>query len=205
MGENLSTFFGGIGQGIDPTTGGTIRDAGGWFEFWYDWTPQLHSHVGYSVDEPNKHDLDTVGERSYNQFYFGNLLYDVTKNFLVGVEVSSWKTLYVGEQEGEQRPHRIRGEVRVLCGETGRWGRGTRENDEGGMKNDELPERGIHPHIHPQHLARPHRRPTARELLGGTTTPQLTMNWQACSKVMFRSMHSLLRTMIVQPVTGSGE
>ncbi len=101
LGENLSTFFGGIGQGIDPTTGGTIRDAGGWFEFWYDWTPQLHSHVGYSVDEPNKHDLDTVGERSYNQFYFGNLLYDVTKNFLVGIEVSSWKTLYVGEQEGD--------------------------------------------------------------------------------------------------------
>ena len=38
---------------------------------------------------------------SYNQFYFGNLLYDVTKNFLVGIEVSSWKTLYVGEQEGD--------------------------------------------------------------------------------------------------------
>jgi hypothetical protein len=101
MGENLSTFFGGIGQGIDPTTGGTIRDAGGWFEVWYDWTPRLHSHVGYSVDEPNQHDLRTFGERTYNQFYFGNLLYDFTKNFLVGVEVSSWKTLFIGEAEGD--------------------------------------------------------------------------------------------------------
>jgi hypothetical protein len=99
-GENLSMFLGGIGQGIDPTTLGTIRDTGGWFEFWYDWTPRLHGHVGYSVDDPNDHDLHTTGERTYNQFYFGNLIYDVTKNFLVGVEVSSWKTLYVNELPG---------------------------------------------------------------------------------------------------------
>ena len=61
---------------------------------------RLHSHVGYSIDDPNDHDLHTVGDRSYNQFYFGNLCYDLTKNFLVGMEVSSWKTLYVGEQPG---------------------------------------------------------------------------------------------------------
>jgi hypothetical protein len=29
------------------------------------------------------------------------LIYDVTKNLLVGVEVSSWKTLYVGELPGD--------------------------------------------------------------------------------------------------------
>ena len=101
VGENLSPFLGGIGQGIDPTTLRTIRDAGGWFEFWYDWTPTLHSHVGYSVDDPNDHDLATTGERKYNQFYFGNLTFDVTKNFLVGVEVSSWRTLYVNELPGD--------------------------------------------------------------------------------------------------------
>jgi hypothetical protein len=101
VGENLSAFLGGIGQGIDPVTGNTIRDAGGWLEVWYDWTPRLHSHVGYSVDDPNNHDLSVATERSYNQFYYGNLIYDVTKNFLVGVEVSSWKTLYLGELPGD--------------------------------------------------------------------------------------------------------
>jgi hypothetical protein len=101
VGENLSAFLGGIGQGIDPTTLNTIRDAGGWFEIWYDWTPTLHSHVGYSVDDPNDHDLVTTGERKYNQFYFGNLIFDVTKNFLIGVEVSSWKTLYVNQLPGD--------------------------------------------------------------------------------------------------------
>ncbi len=100
VGENLSPFLGGIGQGINPTGLNTIRDAGGWFEVWHDWSCTLHSHVGYSVDDPNDHDLHTVGDRSYNQFYYGNLTCDLTKNFLIGMEVSSWKTLYIGELPG---------------------------------------------------------------------------------------------------------
>ena len=98
-GENLSSFLGGIGQGINPTTRDGIRDSGGWFEVWYDWTACLHSHVGYSLDDPNDHDLST-GERSYNQFYWGNLTYDISKQLLVGLEVSSWKTLYIGDAPG---------------------------------------------------------------------------------------------------------
>jgi hypothetical protein len=100
-GENLGAFLGGIGQGIDPTTFNGIRSTGGWFEVWYDWLPCLHSHVGYSVDDPNDHDLATAGERSYNQFFFGNISYDVTKNFLVGIEASSWKTNYVDRLAGD--------------------------------------------------------------------------------------------------------
>ena len=100
-GENLSSFLGGIGQGIDTTTLDTIRSSGGWFEVWYDWTPRLHSHVGYSVDDPNDQDLVTASARKYNQFYFGNITYDWTKSFLVGFEVSSWRTLYVNQLPGE--------------------------------------------------------------------------------------------------------
>ena len=100
-GENLGAFLGGIGQGIDPTNLNTIRSTGGWFEIWYDWTPTLHSHVGYAVDNPNDHDLHTATEKSYNQFFFGNLVYDFTKSFLIGMEVSSWKTVYVGQLPGD--------------------------------------------------------------------------------------------------------
>jgi hypothetical protein len=100
-GENLSAFFGGIGQGINPLTLHGIRDRGGWCEFWYDWAPNLHSHVGYSVDDPFDGDLSAVlKQKSYNQFFFGNLCYDVTKKLLVGLEVSSWKTIYLGELPG---------------------------------------------------------------------------------------------------------
>lgn len=101
IGENLAAFLGGIGQGVDPTTRNTIRDAGGWMELWYDWTPRLHSHVGYSVDDPNNNDVVTFAMKNYNQFYYGNIIYDLTKNFLIGLEVSSWKTVYVGQLPGD--------------------------------------------------------------------------------------------------------
>ena len=100
-GEDLSAFLGGIGQGLDPTTLEGIHSTGGWAEFWYDWTPRLHSHVGYSLDNPDYNDLHTIGDRSYNQVIYGNLSFDLTKECLVGVELGSWKTLYVGEQPGD--------------------------------------------------------------------------------------------------------
>jgi hypothetical protein len=101
VGENLGAFLGGIGQGVDPVTGNTIRSAGGWLEVWYDWTPRLHSHVGYSVDDPNDHDLHLATEKRYNQFYYGNLIYDLSKSCMIGLEVSSWKTLYVDLDPGD--------------------------------------------------------------------------------------------------------
>jgi len=100
-GENLGAFLGGVGQGIDPVTFNCIRSQGGWIELWYDWTPCLHSHFGYAIDDPNNNDLTAVGSRTFNQFYFGNFSYDFTKNFLVGLEVSSWRTLYVGQLPGD--------------------------------------------------------------------------------------------------------
>ncbi len=104
-GENLATFFGGILQGVDvgsasvPGTGEPIRSRGGWFDVWYDWTPTLHSHVGYSIDDPIDEDI-TVG-RTYNAFLFANLSYDLTQKFLVGVEISSWKTLWKNQPDGD--------------------------------------------------------------------------------------------------------
>ena len=100
-GENLSAFLGGIGQGINPIALNSIRDHGGWCEFWYYWQPNLHTHVGYSFDDPLDSDLSVaLRQKSYNQFFFGNICYDVTKKLLVGLEVSSWKTVYLGAEPG---------------------------------------------------------------------------------------------------------
>ncbi len=101
VGENLGAFLGCIGQGIDPITYESIRDAGGWIELWYDWTPRLHSHVGYSVDDPNDRDVVAPGGKTYNQFYYGNIIFDLTKTCLVGIEVSSWRTVYVDLLPGD--------------------------------------------------------------------------------------------------------
>ncbi len=91
-GDNLSMFLGGIGQGVDPIRHTGIRSTGGWFDLGYDWTPRLHSCVGYSIDDPNNNDM-TYG-RSYNQYVFGNFTFDITKQFVTGIEVAYWKTLY---------------------------------------------------------------------------------------------------------------
>ena len=98
-GENLSAYMGGILQGVDKQTRRTVRSTGGWFDFGYRWTPRLRSYAGYSIDDPFNQDL-TSG-RTYNHFYFANLLYDVTDKFMVGVDVSSWRTHWIGKRPGE--------------------------------------------------------------------------------------------------------
>ena len=62
MGQNLGSFLGGVGQTVDVTSytdssgvlhyasGDSIRSRGGWVNAWYNWTPRLHTHVGYSVE-----------------------------------------------------------------------------------------------------------------------------------------------------------
>jgi hypothetical protein len=103
-GENLGAFLGGDVQGIDAGTSALpgsrvpIRSTGGWFDVWYDWSPRLHSHAGYSIDDPLNQDV-TSG-RIYNAFAFSNLIYDLTAKFLVGVEITSWKTIWVGPSAG---------------------------------------------------------------------------------------------------------
>ncbi len=98
-GDNLGAFLGGIGQGLNPVTLLPIRSRGGWVETWYKWTPALSSHAGYLLDDPVNGDL-APGQKCYNQFFFGNLAYNFTKQFLMGIEVSSWKTHYIGLEPG---------------------------------------------------------------------------------------------------------
>lgn len=98
-GENLSAYMGGILQGVDKQTRNTVRSTGGWFDFGYQWTPRLRSYAGFSLDDP--FDQDLTSGRTYNHFYFANLLYDVTDKFMVGIDVSSWKTLWIGQRPGD--------------------------------------------------------------------------------------------------------
>ncbi|MCC6125183.1 MAG: hypothetical protein IT426_09495 [Pirellulales bacterium] len=101
MGDNLSAFFGGIGQGYDFTLRESIYSRGGWMEFYHYWSPRWHSHFGYCLDDPDDNDIAAAAGRIYNQVYFGNIIFDITKQFQLGLEVGSWKTLYKGETPGE--------------------------------------------------------------------------------------------------------
>jgi hypothetical protein len=101
-GTNLKTFLGGAIQGVNVGgTGAEIRSSGGWVNAYYDWTPRLHSAVGYTVDDPIDADITTANGRLYNQAYWGNVTYDVTKKFMMGLEVSQWKTIFTDRDPGE--------------------------------------------------------------------------------------------------------
>jgi hypothetical protein len=100
-GENLSTFLGGIGQGYDFPSRQSIYSQGGWIEAYHYWNKSWHSHTGLFIDDPNDANLTAATARTYNQAYFGNIIYDITKQFSVGLEVSSWRTLYKGMTPGE--------------------------------------------------------------------------------------------------------
>ncbi len=50
------------------------------------------------MDDPN--DKDSLLGRSFNQFIFANLVYDITQRFTTGLEVTYWKTLYYETRTG---------------------------------------------------------------------------------------------------------
>ena len=104
-GYNLSNYMGGILQGIDRVTHEGIHATGGWGDVWYKWRPNLCSHTGYAIDDPDDRDMTTG--RTYNQMIFTNLIYDATKNLQVGMEVDVWQTRYMTLKPGDA--------VRVEC------------------------------------------------------------------------------------------
>ncbi len=92
-GEALGSYGGGIDQSANLANGFAIYSTGGWGEVWHKVLPCVTAHAGYGIDDPRDSDL-SAGQRSRNEFYFGNLIWDVTERFQLGFEVSHWKTDY---------------------------------------------------------------------------------------------------------------
>ena len=101
-GANLSPFLGGIGQGVCSCSRTPIRSTGGWIEAWYDLSPRMHTHVGWSLDDPNNNDF--LFGRTYNQSIFWNVTYNLTEKLETGLEVSSWKTNYQDRRAAPTAP-----------------------------------------------------------------------------------------------------
>ena len=94
----------GIGQSLDPTGFDAIRTVGGWGDIWYKLSSRLTTHVGYGIDDPRNEDLGqflddnlhpVAGQRARNQVAWVNLIWDVTKEFDVGFEISHRETSYI--------------------------------------------------------------------------------------------------------------
>lgn len=102
QGTNLSSFCGGINQGVDLYRRQSIDDQGWWASAHYDWTNKLAINVGYGIDKPKGSDLVGVTiekdgmttARTKNSIYFVNAIYNWTNHFMTGLEVSYWETGY---------------------------------------------------------------------------------------------------------------
>jgi len=99
-GQTVGTYMGAAIQNFNANREG-IRSTGSWAEVYYYWTPCLHSHFGGGVDNPLDADL-TASQVQRNQFYFGNILWDVSKSIDVGFEISRWETAYMAPLQDNQ-------------------------------------------------------------------------------------------------------
>ena len=84
LGRDLANDNGGILQSLDAVTWKAIRSTGGWVEGFVYLTPNLHSHTGIVIDDPNDNDItaipNTLFGRTYNSAIYSNLLWDVNKD-----------------------------------------------------------------------------------------------------------------------------
>jgi len=100
LGENADDYRGGIGQGINTTTGDEIAAMGYWAELLYAWSKTTDVFAGYSVDDPDDDDLPTTGGRDKNAVAYAGAQYRVWDPVRLGWEYLFWNTEYTGQDDG---------------------------------------------------------------------------------------------------------
>ena len=99
-GSNLDDYWGGIGQGVNTITLNNIRTKGGWAAFKYMLSPSTSVSIGAGIDNPNDNDL-FPGGRTQNQTIFATFIQKITQNFILGLQLSQWKTDYNNAPESD--------------------------------------------------------------------------------------------------------
>jgi hypothetical protein len=97
-GQSLGTYNAGILQTINTGTLRSVRSSGGWLEAFLYWTPQLHTHAGYALDDPVARDLETGVfslARTRNSTLYGNVIWDLNATFRVAFEFAWRETDYL--------------------------------------------------------------------------------------------------------------
>jgi len=99
-GKNLSDFRGGIGQGVNTTTGKEIESTGGWLELLCKLNPKFQASIGYTKDEPEEDDVTATGKTENETWYVGGL-YKPGAGLAFGLEYINWKTEYKDNTDGD--------------------------------------------------------------------------------------------------------
>jgi hypothetical protein len=98
-GSNLADIGGGIGQGVNTTTGRTIHAVGGWGEIAVIPTKKHMLAGGASGDFAREEDLQ-AGDRAKNTTVYGVLRYKPRDSLQLGLEYLYWRTQYKGMSDG---------------------------------------------------------------------------------------------------------
>ena len=98
-GENVSDLRGGIGQGVNTTTGVEISSRGGWVELGFKPNANHRMAIGYTRDDPSDSDI-TAGRLENTAFYLHSKW-----NMGIGVEIGAnylhWLTDWLGMPRGK--------------------------------------------------------------------------------------------------------
>lgn len=97
QGENLDTYFGGIGQGINKTLQKGVGAKGGYIQLITDPTDRLNWNLAYGIDDPNSEDLNN-GNRSKNQTLVTSAYYKITSAVTAAFEYYHMTTSYKGQE-----------------------------------------------------------------------------------------------------------
>jgi hypothetical protein len=105
-GENLDTYYGGIGQGINKTLETAIAASGGFAQLITDITDDINWNIGYGLDDPEENDLSN-NNRAKNQIIFSSIYYKITPAVTAAFEYSYMTTDYKGA--GDASDNRFQG------------------------------------------------------------------------------------------------
>jgi hypothetical protein len=97
-GSNLDTYFGGVSQGINPTTFEGIAASGGWVQVMYFPMEKLNVNFTYGIDDPDNEDINE-GMRSKNTSIGVNGYYSFTKALIGCLEYQYIETSYYMQEE----------------------------------------------------------------------------------------------------------
>ncbi|MDD2236932.1 MAG: hypothetical protein PHP44_03405 [Kiritimatiellae bacterium] len=92
-GENLDTYYGGIGQGINPTAQKGIKATGGYAQIQVFPMDKVNVNFTYGVDDPKDGDL-AANMRSKNETLVASIQYSFSSDLIVGLEYQYLETKY---------------------------------------------------------------------------------------------------------------
>jgi len=94
MGQNMASYLGGIGQGIDEDHLEEIESSGGWAHLALTLNEYASLNVGAGLDDPELQEGDSTNVLDENLSYFGNIIWKLHSAVSVGMEYLGTETTY---------------------------------------------------------------------------------------------------------------